>query len=85
MSQQMYIAVEFDLARGERTGRIMEFLATSMKDAAEQLVYTLNLKEGFRGRGWKISPSGRTVQRMTGDIGWHLATVAGLAGRLLRG
>ena len=61
-------AVEFDLAKGERTGLVMEFVAEDMQEAAQHLVYTLNLKS----KGWKVSPSGKTVQKMTGDIGWHL-------------
>ncbi|MGO9837873.1 MAG: hypothetical protein ACLP1X_27100 [Polyangiaceae bacterium] len=63
-----FIAKQFDLSKGHVTGREMEFLANNMHEAAEHLAYTLNLKS----RGWKVGPSGRTVQRMGGDIGWHL-------------
>jgi len=63
-----YVAVEFDLARGERTGKQMVFDAADMHEAAKKLAYTLNLSSS----GWRISPSGKSVGRMTGDIGWHL-------------
>ena len=72
-----YIAVEFDLARGELTGRQMEFGADDLSEAARKLVYTLNLSSA----GWKVSPSGRTVGRMTGDIGWHLVKAGSPAAR----
>jgi hypothetical protein len=64
----MFVAVEFDLARGKRTGRQMEFDAADLSEAAKKLAYTLNLSSA----GWRVSPSGRTVGRKTGDIGWHL-------------
>lgn len=67
-ASKTFHAVEFDLAKGERTGLVMEFVAEDMQEAAQHLVYTLNLKS----KGWKVSPSGKTVQKMTGDIGWHL-------------
>jgi len=63
-----YVAVEFDLALGERTGRQMVFDAGSMSEAARKLAYTLNLSSS----GWRVSRSGRTVSKMEGDIGWNL-------------
>ena len=74
-----FIAVEFDLARGERTGKRMEFLAVNIKDAAEKLVYTLNLSSS----GWRVSPSGRTVQKKTGNIGWHIVEAGSNAARTM--
>ena len=73
----VYIAVEFDLARGERTGQQMVFDATSLDEAAKKLAYTLNLSRA----GWRVSPSGRTVGRMSGDIGWHLVRAGSPAAR----
>ena len=67
-ASKIYYAAEFDLAKGERTGVVMEFVAEDIQEAAQHPVYTLNLKS----KGWKVSPSGKTVQKMTGDIGWHL-------------
>ena len=72
-----FIAAEFDLAKGARTGRVMEFLAKDMREAAGKLAYTLNLSSS----GWRISPSGKTVGRMTGDIGWHLVKAGTPAAR----
>src|SRR5208282_4078534 len=63
-----YVAVEFDLALGERTGRQMVFDAGSMSEAARKLAYTLNLSSS----GWRVSRSGRTVSKMEEDIGWNL-------------
>jgi hypothetical protein len=65
-----FIAIEFDLARGERTGLRMVFQANDLKEAAGCLVYTLGLKSAIVP--WRVSPSGKTVQRASGDIGWHL-------------
>ena len=73
----VYIAVEFDLARGERTGKQMVFDATSLDEATKKLAYTLNLSRA----GWRVSPSGRTVGRMSGDIGWHLVKAGSPAAR----
>ena len=67
-ASKTFYAAEFDLAKGERTGLVMEFVAEDLQEATQHLVYTLNLKS----KGWKVSPSGKTVQKMTGDIGWHL-------------
>ena len=72
-----FIAVEFDLRRGERTGNQMTFMANDLKDAAAKCAYTLNLKSA----GWKVSPSGRTVQHKTGDIGWHIVEAGSPAAR----
>ena len=72
-----FIAIEFDLARGERTGRQMVFGASDLRGAAEKLAYTLNLSSS----GWRPGPSGRTVGRMTGDIGWHLVKAGSPAAR----
>jgi hypothetical protein len=63
-----FVAIEFDLAKGARTGRRMVFVAKDIREAASHLVYTLNLKSS----GWRASPSGKTVGRMSGDIGWHI-------------
>jgi hypothetical protein len=72
-----FVAAEFDLAKGARTGKVMEFLARDMHEAANKLVYTLNLSS----RGWRVSPSGKTVGRMTGDIGWHIVKAGTNAAR----
>ena len=74
-----YAAYEFDLARGERTSRIMYFDAKDLCEAADKLVYTLNLKQA----GWKKSPACRTVGRMTGNIGWHLVKEGSPAHRMM--
>lgn len=76
-SGRTFIAVEFDLAKGARTGHRMVFVASDLREAAQHLAYTLNLKSA----GWKVSPSGRTVGRMTGDIGWHLVQKGSPAAR----
>lgn len=75
--QKSFIAVEFDLAQGQRTGKQMVFTANDLKEAADKLVYTLNLSSS----GWRVSPSGRTVNRMTGDIGWHIVEAGSPAAR----
>ena len=72
-----FIAVEFDLSRGERTDKRMDFIAVDLKDAAEKLAYTLNLSSS----GWRVSPSGRTVNRKTGNIGWHIVEAGSSAAR----
>jgi len=72
-----FIAIEFDLRRGERTGNRMIFLADDLKDAASKCAYTLNLKSA----GWRVSPSGRTVQHRTGDLGWHIVKEGSPAAR----
>lgn len=74
-----WIAVEFDLARGQRTGRRYTFLAPDIREASAYLVYTLNLSS----HGWKVSPSGKTVGRMGGDIGWHLVRASTFAARCM--
>lgn len=76
-----YVAYEFDLLRGERTGKTMEFSANSMKEAGEHLAYTLNLKSA----GWRVSPSGKTVGKKTGDIGWHIVREGTFASRMMGG
>lgn len=63
-----FVAFEFDLAAGKQTGRFMEFDALDLQEASRKLVYTLNLSSA----GWQASPSGKTVGRRSGDIGWHL-------------
>ena len=72
-----FIAVEFDLSRGERTDKRMDFIAVDLKDAAEKLAYTLNLSSS----GWRVSPSGRTVNRKSGNIGWHIVEAGSSAAR----
>jgi hypothetical protein len=74
-----YIAVEFDLALGERTGQQMVFDASSMADAARKLAYALNLSSP----GWHASRSGRTVKKVDDDMGWNLVKAESPAAKSL--
>lgn len=80
--QSTFLAMEFDLSKGRDTGLVYEFSADNIREAQDKLVYTLNLKRA----GWKASPSGKTVQHRTGDIGWHLVKAGTPAARsMLKG
>ena len=61
-------AREFDLARGEWTGRREVYCAPSLAAAGRALAYTRNLSTS----GWAVSKTGQDVVRKAGDITWHL-------------
>lgn len=77
----LFRAKEFDLAKGDFTGRAMEFVATSAQDAARKLAYTLNVKYGrTHPSRWGVTRSGRVVARRSGDITWIVESALGARG-----
>lgn len=69
-----FVAREFDLRRGEFTGREETYCADSPRAAAEALAYTRNLRQA----GWTVGFSGRTVVRPSGDRSWHVTSETAL-------